>query len=369
MYIGILHLTFAVLLAQSDAPGEPPAPGAGLSGPVVFKPVPATQPVGEVVPADEVIAAFLRTVESNTSYEKFAKDFVANLRAKPGDSDPKSFINLSLAVLSPKFGEALGLIEKEKPAKAVDALEPLADSDDAYLAVAAAQQAAAALVELEQFERCLALLNRVRKKHNPIARFTLAADHLQFMLGYCQVHTLDYDGAQATLEDFLKRFPAAPERLRVTAVQIVTELSRRTPRKLGDVHDLMNSARRQISHGETGQPVREKQERAIAMLEDLIKEAEDQEKSNNQNNSSGGKGDQPNQNQPGGGAKQSALPGGSDKDAVLRQTRARPGDTWGKMPPKEREQVLQSIQKQFPSRYRELLEQYYRELSKDQPAP
>lgn len=362
MYVGILQLTLAALLAQSDAPKEPVAP-------VVFKPVPATQPMGEVVPQDEVIAAFLQAVESNTSYEKSAKDFVGNLRTKPGNADPKSFINLSLAVLSPKFGEALSLIEKEKPANAVDVLEPLADSDDPFLAVAAAQQAAAALVELEQYERCLTLLNRVREKHNPIARFTLAADHLQFMLGYCQVHTLDYDAAQATLEDFLKRFPAAPERLRVTAVQIVTELSRRTPRKLGDVHDLMNSARRQISHGETGQPVREKQDRAIAMLEDLIKEAEDQEKSDNQNNNSGGKGDQPNQNQPGGGAKQSSLPGGSDKDAVLRQTRARPGDTWGKMPPKEREQVLQSIQKQFPSRYRDLLEQYYRELSKDQPAP
>jgi hypothetical protein len=39
------------------------------------------------------------------------------------------------------------------------------------------------------------------------------------------------------------------------------------------------------------------------------------------------------------------------------------------MPPKQREEILQSIQKQFPSRYRDLLEQYYKQLAKDQPAP
>ncbi|MEK6644056.1 MAG: hypothetical protein AABZ08_09115 [Planctomycetota bacterium] len=357
-----LALMFTTL-GQADAPPL-------LHGATVSRPVPATQPVGDVVPADDVIAAFLRAVEANPAYEKSAKDFVTNLRAKPGDADPKNFLNLSLAVLSKPLGDALALIEKEQPTKAADLFDSLTTSDDPYLAVAAAQQAASALIELEQFERCLALLNRVREKHNPISRYTLAPNHLQFMLGYCQVHNLDYESAQATLEDFLKRFPTAPERLRVTAVQIVTELSRRTPRRLGDVHDLMNSARRQISHGDVGEPVRHRQDQAIVMLEDLIKDAEEQEKNQSQNNKSGGgKGVQPSGNQPGGGAKQSNLPGGAEKDAILRQTRAKPGDTWGKMPPKEREQILQSIQKQFPSRYRDLLEQYYRELSKDQPTP
>ena len=41
---------------------------------------------------------------------------------------------------------------------------------------------------------------------------------------------------------------------------------------------------------------------------------------------------------------------------------------WGRMPPKERERILQSMQEQFPNRYRELLEQYYEHLAKETPA-
>jgi hypothetical protein len=70
--------------------------------------------------------------------------------------------------------------------------------------------------------------------------------------------------------------------------------------------------------------------------------------------------------QPGSGAKQSQLPqGGSAPEGELRKTRARPGDAWGKMPPREREQIIQTLQKHFPSQYRDLLEQYYKQLAKD----
>ena len=39
---------------------------------------------------------------------------------------------------------------------------------------------------------------------------------------------------------------------------------------------------------------------------------------------------------------------------------------WGDLPPKEREQALQQIGREFPAHYRELVEQYFRELANEQ---
>ena len=36
---------------------------------------------------------------------------------------------------------------------------------------------------------------------------------------------------------------------------------------------------------------------------------------------------------------------------------------WGDLPPKEREQALQQISREFPGHYRDVIEQYFRELA------
>ena len=62
---------------------------------------------------------------------------------------------------------------------------------------------------------------------------------------------------------------------------------------------------------------------------------------------------------------QSQLPGGSPQDDSSRPgRRANPGDTWGAMPPAERERILQALRESFPARYRRLVEQYYEQLAK-----
>jgi acyl-CoA reductase-like NAD-dependent aldehyde dehydrogenase len=38
---------------------------------------------------------------------------------------------------------------------------------------------------------------------------------------------------------------------------------------------------------------------------------------------------------------------------------------WGDLPPKEREQALQQIGREFPAHYRELIENYFRELANE----
>ena len=41
-----------------------------------------------------------------------------------------------------------------------------------------------------------------------------------------------------------------------------------------------------------------------------------------------------------------------------------PGDNWGDLPPKDREEALLKIEKEFPPYYRDIIEQYFREMAK-----
>jgi tetratricopeptide (TPR) repeat protein len=350
----VIHL-FVLLITQS-----PPA---------ASQPVATTPTARKLSDAQlKIIADFVQAVEANQDYDARGRAFVKEAYAQRSDSLNASFINECLAVLSPAFRAGLELMENDRVADAADVFATLSEGSEPYLAVAAANQAAAALVELEDIERCQTILEHVDETHDPVDRYTLSPDNYFFMLGYCRVHTLKYDEAEEILKAFLTRYPEAPQRLRITAQQILTELQRRSPGKLGDVRDLMALAGRRMRRGDAGEDVIKPQTEALAMLDKLIEEAKDQE--NSKSNSGGGSSSRSKKSgkqgqMPKGGAARSMLPEGQGTEGELRKTRAKPGAEWGKMPPKQREQILQSLQKEFPGRYRELLEQYYESLAKD----
>lgn len=344
------------ILSQTDAPTE----GAGKA-----EGTPTVRRV-ETVSDESVVAGFLKHVAANEDYPQSAREFVAG-QAAPADESPGEFIDSSLAVLSPAFKDGLDHFFEDRHEAAAAAFEKLASDSDPFLAVAAAGFATSALVELDRIDRCRQMLTVIFEAHEPIDRYTVTPEGLRFMVAYCQVHNLEYAKAFESLESFLESYPDAPERLRTSAIQMLTELARRAPGQLGDVFDLMRYAQRKITHGEVGEPVVKRQKEAIDLLDALIEEAEQQEQQGQ--GDGGGGGGSPGGNQSGGGAKRSALPGGQATEGELRRRRARPGEAWGKMPPKERERILQDLQKQFPSRYRDLLEQYFEQLAKDSDEP
>jgi uncharacterized membrane protein YgcG len=354
----------SILLQTAPNPAQPGREGLRTVPTTMSAPARVFPPR---VPVEKVIADFLAAVQASDAYDARAMTFVAESNQADG-GDPGEFINQSLAVLSSDFKKGLDLVFDDKPAEAADVFEALSKSDDPFMSIAAASLAGTTFIELEQIERCHEMLLRVQTAHAPVENYTTSPEQFLFMLGYCQVHQLDYEAATRTLEEFLVRYPDAPERLRVSATQIMTELSSRAPGQIGDVRDLLEYARRRIGQGETGEPVVRRQQEAVALLDTLIEEAEQQEKGDGEGEGSGGGGgggSPGGNNQPGSGANRSTAPGGQSREGELRKTRARPGESWGRMPPKERDQILQTLQKQFPSRYRDLLEQYYRQLSKD----
>ena len=122
----------------------------------------------------------------------------------------------------------------------------------------------------------------------------------------------------------------------------------------------MNDVRRRLGQGRTDDDTQEAEGDVLESLDDLIERLEEQAQKQRQQQ----RGQQQGQNQ---------RPESPPEDAYLAELKApgnvdrrdfSPGDNWGDLPPKEREEALLKIEKEFPPYYRDIIEQYFREMAK-----
>lgn len=365
-----MHAAGLILfIVWTQAASQPSPPDPSNEPPPIDLPPP--------IPAARVIEGFAAFVEQSKEAPAQAAAFVRTQLAGAGaEADCSALLDAGLALVSSEYKAALEFQETgDKGAERRFAA--LIDDDNPYLAANAAFYAVQSNIAQDNLRDAAATLDRLFRERAPLSQYTTRSDHLMFLLGYTQAHTLKYDSAMTTLARFLRDYPNAPERFRATAVQMQVELGRRQPGRLGDVYDLMSYARRELALGHTDPDVSEKQDEAVRLLNRLVKEAEEDEKKGGGGGSgrSGGRGGsrQKRQRSPSQAStprsRSEPDPGGEAEKELHRARAAMPGESWGRMPPKEREQILQALQKQFPSQYRELVEQYYRQISKDAPRP
>ncbi|HEX8525053.1 MAG TPA: hypothetical protein VF669_22570 [Tepidisphaeraceae bacterium] len=118
----------------------------------------------------------------------------------------------------------------------------------------------------------------------------------------------------------------------------------------------MGSVAVDLGKYQTDHPVQQKEERVVADLELVIKKLEEQMKKGG----SGGGGLNPSRPMA-----DSVIAGGPGGIRDLHDPKA--GEkTWGNLPPKQREQILQSKTDGFPPGYEALLQSYYRRLAQEQ---
>ncbi len=325
--------------------------------------------------ASEVVEAFVRHVVQSSAAPDSQRRFVLEqAEQRRGGRAEAALVHEALALLNEDFRAGLDALSSDDLSRAADRFGRCAASDDPFLAAAATFFAAQVLTNQDRLLEADRLLVDLGQRWPHWPRYTTAAAELSFLRGFCALHALRYDEAAAALERFLRRYPAAPERMRRSAEQMLKELAEREPDGLGDVQDLMRFARREIAHGRTDEDLRIRQEEAVALLDALIQEAEQREQSQSGASAageSGRRGGTPGPRPGQSPAQRSDLPsGGTPPEGELRAARrARPGDAWGAMPPRQREALLQSLQNQFPGQYRDLIEQYYRQLSKEETPP
>lgn len=360
----------------AQAPIQIAAPGVTATQPAVAAPQSILTPEAQLARARELVERFVRHVEASPALSEAARQTVAQAwsahRADDWSSEsegdrPEDFLWAGLAIVSEPFKNALAALDREEHETADAALRTLLEDADPYLSLHAAGLLARSLVEQDRLEEAEPMLVALAARDEELDRLSFLACEVDFLLGYCQLSNLRYAEALATLRRFEERHPDAPDKFRLPARQMLQELAAHEPESLGEVSDLMVYAGRRLAGGVTDESVQGRQQRAVELLEKLIKEAEDSE----QQGGGGGGGSRAGRGGPprgagGSPADVSALPGGRGTKGPLNQApTARPGEMWGQMRPEERERILQSLRERFPSRYRQLVEQYYRQLAKE----
>jgi hypothetical protein len=167
--------------------------------------------------------------------------------------------------------------------------------------------------------------------------------------------------ADGSLAQLLQRQEGLPTRYQKLADLMQHDLAGLQDDSLDHISRRMNDVRRRLAQGQPGQPAQKVEDGVIESLDKLIKKAEDQaqKQAQSQAGSAGGK------SQPSTPMQESRLaelkaPGKVDhKDLGHRAG-------WGNMNDKDREKAMQEIGREFPSHYREVIEEYFRRLAAEE---
>ena len=189
----------------------------------------------------------------------------------------------------------------------------------------------------------------------------VAPDALLFYRAIAQHRLVRPNEADSTLGRLLQREEGLPTRYQKLASLMRQDLAGLEDESLDHIARRMEDIRRRLALGRTGERVQGVESSVIESLDKLIREAEAQAQQQAQcNGSSGG--------QPSGTPMQDSRiaelkgPGKVEPRDVGR------GAGWGNLPDKDREKALQEIGREFPSHYREVIEEYFRRLAAEEPA-
>jgi len=173
-------------------------------------------------------------------------------------------------------------------------------------------------------------------------------------------HTLlEKDAGLKVINQLLDGMDQSPRRYIALAQLMQQDLEGLEDDTLDHISRRMKDVRRRLDLGRGGKKVRDVEDGVIESLDKLIKKLEEQQK--NQQNS-GGIQDNIRSTRP---APDSMPIGGKGAgDVDKRPIGSKSG--WGDLPPREREEALQALGRDFPSNYRDIIEQYFRKMADEE---
>ena len=298
-------------------------------------------------------------------------EVVAELRAawESGETSGSSAdrVDGALERLYPEFAAGRRALEASRADEAARALEPLIAANDPFLAANALYYTALAHWQAERADSATALLMGHSRLWLELDALTAHAPELHLMRSFGDARAGHYHAAATALRELLTRYTDADEGFRARVGSLLQRIVGRGLDRLDEAATRMSSAAERLTRGDTGEATRAEQTRVLTVLDELIAQAEQQmTPPQSKPKPTPAPSPQEGQSKPEQAAKESTERTGPGQTAELGDApQAQPGAAWGKLPPAERERVLQAIGERHPSRYRQLVEQYYRALAEE----
>lgn len=166
---------------------------------------------------------------------------------------------------------------------------------------------------------------------------------------------LNKESGLKSIGELLQGEESSPRRYVVLARLMQEDLKGLQDDTLDHIARRMNDVRRRLDLGRAGKKVRLRQDGIIESLDKLIKKIEEQQQQMQQANML----------QPSSPMPDSKIAGGKGPGEVDRKNIGSESG-WGNLPPKKREEAMQQIGRDFPSHYRDVIEQYFRRLAAEE---
>jgi hypothetical protein len=151
--------------------------------------------------------------------------------------------------------------------------------------------------------------------------------------------------------------PRVPRRYIAVAALLQADLSSLEEETLDHIARRMEDVQRRLELGRGGRKVRKVEDGVIDSLDKMIKKMEDEQNKQNQSQSNSLQSTSP--------AKDSTPMGGQAPGNVAKKDIGHKSG-WGDMPPREREEALQHMGRDFPPHYRDTIEEYFRKLAAEE---
>ena len=206
-------------------------------------------------------------------------------------------------------------------------------------------------IQQGRYTQALALLEGISLPEllDPVSyAFALAAIHHQ---------RADKKRGMQLLEWLREHQEVSPQRYAVLAELMYDDLQQLKAGSLDDISRRMKQIHQQLDLGRTGDHVLKTEDEVLRMLDKLIEE-ESQKQANQA--AVAGQGGAPLR------PAEASRPLGGKGSGQVTKKKIGQSTGWGDLPPKDREQAMQEISREFPAHYREVIEAYFRELARQQ---
>ena len=178
---------------------------------------------------------------------------------------------------------------------------------------------------------------------------------LLFYRGLIEHQLLKKDACVETIEKLLENSGKLPKRYEVLSKLMLADIKPLESDSLDEISRMMNDIRRRTGLNRSGRLVIDQEETVIKKLDKLIEQLEAQAAA---------------QQQGGGNTAPSSPMNDSMKAAgkgsgEVKSKRQNDGGDWGDLPPADRAAALAEMAKDMPPHYRAVIEEYFRQLAKE----
>ena len=174
-----------------------------------------------------------------------------------------------------------------------------------------------------------------------------------FFKAVCQHNGLEKEAGLETVRQLLEETTDVPARYRAVARLMQQDLEDLSENDMAKVAHQMKNVERRLQQGRSGEKTQEQEQRILSDLDKMIEEMQQQL----QQMQGSGQGDQ--SMMP---AEESRIAGQTGEGEVDEKPIGRTAG-WGNLPDKERTEAKNLINRQFPSHYRQAVEEYLKRLA------